>query len=101
MLIYKFPKNGREITLSGDQIWFIRNSLGLSQAEMATRLAVTQPTVYRMEQRDSAAGPEVMLIDSMAKAWDIQVPSDPIDRDDPETARAVEANRQRLVGATP
>lgn len=96
MLTHRFPTNGKEITLSGDQMWFIRSSLGLSQAEMAARLAVTQPSVFRLERRGPTTGPEVILIDSMAKTWGISVPDDPINREDPDVVSAVNANLERI-----
>lgn len=96
MLMHRLPKNGNEIRLSGDQIWFIRCSLGLSQADMAKRLAVSQPSVLRLERRGVSTGPDVILVASMAKTWGINVPEDPIDRECPSVLAAVNANLDRL-----
>lgn len=96
MLSHKLPANGKEITLSGDQIWFIRSSLGLSQADLAARLAVSQPSIFRFEKREQNVGPEIILLDSIAKALGIVLPYDPIDREDPMTTAAISANLERV-----
>jgi hypothetical protein len=57
---------------------------------------VSQPSVFRFEKREQNIGPEVILIDSIAKTWGISVPVGPFDRDDPEITGAVTANLERM-----
>ncbi|WP_370194408.1 MULTISPECIES: helix-turn-helix domain-containing protein [Aurantimonas] len=74
---------GKDIKLTGDQVKFIRNMLGESQAVFAARLAVSQPVVFRLErkQAEEITGPEIILISQIADENGIVVPDQPIRRD--------------------
>lgn len=71
--------DGYSIRLTGDHVWFIRASLGESQAQLAKRLAVTQPVIHRMERKgpQEITGPEIIILNTLAKQYGIDVPAHP------------------------
>lgn len=79
MQTLEIPTNGIEVKLSGDQVRFIRTVLNESQAKFARRLAVSQPVVYRIESKgpEICTGPEIILIDMLARQYQITVPAEP------------------------
>lgn len=62
--------------LTGDQVKFIRTVLGESQAKFAKRIDVSSATVFRIENKkeELCSGPEIILIDQIAKRYGITVP---------------------------
>lgn len=75
------------ITLTGNQLWYIRQTLGMTQGQFAEVLDVNQVRVFRFEQRMEAdlasPDPNDPLIKAIAKAEEsgIAIP-------DPEVANA-------------
>ncbi|MBK8457538.1 MAG: 3-deoxy-7-phosphoheptulonate synthase class II [Phyllobacteriaceae bacterium] len=55
-------------TLTGRQIKYIRSMLDLSQAELAARIGVSQPTVYRMELDPNRAHQTIPILKVRALA---------------------------------
>lgn len=75
-------ENGYAAKLTGDQVRFIRMTLGESQATFAMRFAVQQPVIFRMEKKreEVQQGPLIILINMLAKQFAIEVPEQPIRR---------------------
>lgn len=67
--------NARSIQLSGNQVKAIRLALGDSQQAFADRIAVSQPAIFRLEQKGDTpcTGPDVILIKQIADANGIVV----------------------------
>lgn len=80
--------DGFQVKLTGDQVKFIRTVMGESQAKFAKRFAVSSGTIWRLEDKKSeeCTGPEVILIDQLAKQYSIAVPDVPIRRPDSQAA---------------
>lgn len=76
-------EDGFSVKLTGNQIRFIRTVLGESQRAFARRIAVSQPIIYRLEKHGAqeCSGPEVMLIDAIAKHFKVHVPDVPFVKD--------------------
>lgn len=68
---------GTAVKLTGDQVKYVRARLGLSQAALAERLAVSQPVIFRLERKagEVLTGPEIILIAQIAAEAGIAVPS--------------------------
>ncbi len=68
--------SARDIQLTGNQVKAIRLALGDSQQAFADRIAVSQPAIFRLEQKGSVAcsGPDVILIKQIADANGVVVP---------------------------
>jgi transcriptional regulator with XRE-family HTH domain len=66
---------GKRVTLTGNQVKAIRAVMGLSQAALAAKLAVTQPVIFRIERRgdETLTGPEIILIDQIARQAGVDV----------------------------
>ena len=79
MSTLEVPTDGDEVQLSGDQVNYIRSHLKESQRQFAKRLAVSQPLIARLERTGSAlqSGPEIILINMLARQNGIEVPSNP------------------------
>ncbi len=85
-------------TLTGRQIKYIRSMLDLSQAELAARIGVSQPTVYRMELDPNKAHESIPVLKIRALADEslIHVPDHAA-----FTARALDAGKKSLTEFTP
>lgn len=72
------PDNGFDVSLTGQQVKFIRKALGDTQKSFAVRLGVSQTSVFRMEDSKDKplSGPEVVLISLIAKKHKIDVPTE-------------------------
>lgn len=62
--------DARDVRLTGDQVKAIRVALGESQAAFGARIAVSQPAIFRLEQKgaEAVSGPDVILIRQIADA---------------------------------
>ncbi|CCF19101.1 protein of unknown function [Pseudorhizobium banfieldiae] len=80
--------DGFQVKLTGDQVKFIRNVLGESQAKFAKRFAISSATMWRIEDKgpEECTGPEIILIDQLAKRYSMPVPDVLMRRPDPAEA---------------
>ncbi len=69
--------DGSNVRLTGDQIRYVREVLGESQAQFARRFGVKQPSVHRWEGKGdrASAGPEIILIKALADQFKITIPA--------------------------
>jgi len=63
--------------LTGNQIKCIRLLLSESQFVFAARIAVSQPSIHRLEKKgdEPLTGPDVMLIQQIAEGRGLEIPS--------------------------
>ena len=80
--------DGFQVKLTGDQVKFIRTVMGESQAKFAKRFVISSATMWRIEDKgpEDCSGPEIILIDQLAKQYAIAVPDVPIRRPDSPAA---------------
>lgn len=76
--LVELQDNGFDVSLTGQQVKFIRKALGDTQKSFAVRLGVSQTSVFRMEdsKHNNLRGPEVVLISLIAKKHKIDVPTE-------------------------
>lgn len=92
MLTNRITSDGFEAKLTGDQVKFIRMVIGESQAKFAKRFALSSASICRLESKgyEICTGPDIILIDMLARQYAITVPDQPIRRPaDEATAQAV------------
>lgn len=82
MSLSEISTDGTEVTLTGDQVKFIRTAMGESQEKFAKRFSVSQPVIHRIERKgpQPCSGPEIILISMLARQYRIYVPDHPIRR---------------------
>ncbi|TAA54570.1 hypothetical protein [Shinella sp. JR1-6] len=77
-------EDGSQFKLTSDQVWFVRQCLRLSQRNLGRRLATSQPSILRLENKDPADpgalhdGPAVILLCGIAKQEGIELPAVPV-----------------------
>lgn len=69
-------RNGSEIQLTGNQVRFIRNVVGESQAKFSKRFAVSPATIFRLEAKGDGicTGPDIILISQLYERYKIVPP---------------------------
>ena len=95
-------EDGSQFKLTSDQVWFIRQALGLSQRKLAIRLATSQPSILRLETPDAdnpAAvhdGPLIILLCGIAKQEGVDLPeASQFDREDAVISSAIKAHKDK------
>lgn len=90
MSLPEISTDGTQVTLTGDQVKFIRTAMGESQEKFAKRFSVSQPVIHRIERKEAQActGPEIILISILAKQYCIFVPDQTIRRPGDDGASA-------------
>lgn len=91
-------EDGSQFKLTSDQVWFVRQCLRLSQRNLGRRLATSQPSILRLENKDPSDpgalhdGPAVILLCGIAKQEGIELPAAPVfDRESDEIKQAIAA----------
>lgn len=91
-------EDGSQFKLTSDQVWFVRQCLRLSQRNLGRRLATSQPSILRLENKDPSDpgtlhdGPAVILLCGIAKQEGIELPAAPVfDRESDEIRQAIAA----------
>lgn len=74
--------------MTHEQIIALRKRLNLSQEQLARRLGVTQPTVWRMEDGQAPSGPILLLLQHLDAE---NPPNEPSNSDQEHTKRINDA----------
>lgn len=82
MSTVNFPASGSEVSLTGDQVKYIRLRLDDTQEQFAERFAVSHMVIGRLERsKDEAhSGPLVILMKLLAEHSGFDVPEIPFPR---------------------
>ena len=82
--------DGAAVSLSGHQVKYIRIFMGESQDVFSRRFAVSKQTVSRLEAKGNelCRGPEIILIDQLARQNGVTIPENLPWSDRPEAAEA-------------
>lgn len=74
----ELPDNGYDVSLTGQQVRFIRKAIGDTQVAFARRIGVSQSSVCRLEEvgPKPMSGPDVILVALIAQLHKIEVPTE-------------------------